>query len=153
MLNRRSLETVSADIACLFESTARDLLEDNDPVGILSKALALVSGNTEVTSRSLLSAQKGYTTFLIRQNWELRGTGLIWKMLNENYAEEVVSEVRGMRLCKDRQVCTEITLSMHQMEARSFVPQADNRKGTFKNMSCLSNRRTPMNYGILEEVV
>lgn len=81
-------------------------MEENDAVEILSKALALVSGNTEIASRSLLSAQTGFTTFLIRQNWELRGTGLIWKMLNEDFAENVVSEIRGMRLCKDRQVCS-----------------------------------------------
>ena len=103
---------MSKDIASLFESTAKDLLEDNDPVEILSKALALVSGNTEVTSRSLLSAQTGYVTFMIRQNWELRGTGLIWKMLNEDYAEEVVSQIRGMRLCKDRQVCFQKCLKL-----------------------------------------
>ena len=148
MFDRRSLETVSKDITCLFESTARELLEDNDPVDILSKALALVSGNTEVTSRSLLSSQKGYITFLIRQNWELRGTGLIWKMLNENYAEEIVSKIRGMRLCKDRQVCNEITLFMYQMEVRSFQPQTDNCKATFRHF--FVNHRIPMNHGILE---
>ena len=100
----RSLETISPDIACLFESSAKELLSKSDPVEVLSKALALVSGNTEITSRSLLSSQQGYTTFLIRQNWALRGTGLIWKMLNEDNDETVTGQIRGMRLCKDKLV-------------------------------------------------
>ena len=100
----RSLETVSTEMASLFESTAKDLLETNDAVKVLSKALALVSGNTEIKTRSLLSSQAGYTTFLIRQNWQLRGTGLIWKMLNDDFSSKDVDQIRGMKLCKDKLV-------------------------------------------------
>eukprot|EP00795_Rhopilema_esculentum_P008057 gene8057-13972_t len=89
-------------MASLFESTAKDLLETNDAVKVLSKALALLSGTTEIKTRSLLSSQAGYTTFLIRQNWQLRGTGLIWKMLNDDFSSKDVDQIRGMKLCKDK---------------------------------------------------
>ena len=41
---------------------------------------------------------------MITQNLELRGTRLIWRMLNEDFPEDVAKSFRGMRLCKDRKV-------------------------------------------------
>ncbi len=59
----RSLDTVSGELSSLFKEAAEQLLEKQDAVEVLSKALALVSGNTEITSRSLLSAQAVSTKF------------------------------------------------------------------------------------------
>ena len=73
----RSLEAVNEQVLKYFIPNARELIEEKGAENAVAAALALISGTTEITDRSLLSSQSGYVTYLMKQNWELRGTGLI----------------------------------------------------------------------------
>merc|ERR1712168_1706797 len=53
----------------------------------------------------MLTSQTGYTTYICKQNWALRSTGLIWQTLKRHLDESVTNSFRGMRMCKDKKGC------------------------------------------------
>ena len=43
----------------------------------------------------------------MKQNWELRGTGLIWSILKRHFEPSFTDSIRGMRMTKDKLVCVD----------------------------------------------
>merc|ERR1719474_324992 len=41
----------------------------------------------------------------MKQNLELRGTGLIWNILKRHFDPEITDNIKGMRMCKDKVSC------------------------------------------------
>lgn len=62
----------------------------------------LVTCLCNVQKRSLLNATRGFTTFIINVNTEMRGTGYAWNILERHLTPELKESVRGMRMCLDR---------------------------------------------------
>ena len=54
----RSLDTVSEETLELFKTSAEKLIEERGAVPALAAALALISGSTEITSRSLITSEE-----------------------------------------------------------------------------------------------
>lgn len=52
----RALENIQSDTLQYFRASAEKFLEEKDAVEALSAALAVISGNTEIKSRSLITA-------------------------------------------------------------------------------------------------
>merc|ERR1711962_1831327 len=88
-----------------FIPSAKELIESRGAENALAAALAFISGTTEITSRSMLTSQTGYVTYICKQNWELRSTGLIRQTLKRHLEETVTASFRGMRMCKDKKSC------------------------------------------------
>jgi len=101
----KSLEDVKPDVLKYFIPSAKELIETRGAEEALAAALAFISGTTEIISRSMLSSQPGYTTYVVKQNWELRSTGLVWGILKRHFDETFTNSLRGMRMCKDKKSC------------------------------------------------
>ena len=95
-----SLDSVSADVCMHFRSTAEQLVSERGGVDVMSAALALLSGVREIKSRSLLSGQESFTTYIMRNASEFRSSGYMWKAI-ERILPDIKPEVRGMRTCLD----------------------------------------------------
>ena len=61
----RRLMQVQPNVQRYFEEAAKELLEGEDVVGGVAKALALVAGKVSLTERSLLTGEDGLTTLLL----------------------------------------------------------------------------------------
>ncbi|XP_047145195.1 nucleolar RNA helicase 2 isoform X1 [Hydra vulgaris] len=101
----RSLDEVKEDVISYFLDCARDLIEKRGAEKALAAALAYISGTTEIVNRSMLTSQPGYTTYLMKQNLELRSTGLIWHTLRRYFDQTFIDSIKGMRICKDKLGC------------------------------------------------
>lgn len=51
-----------------------------------------------------MNVLQGYTTYIMKQNWEMRSNSLIWSILRRHFSEEFVNGIRGMRMLKDKMV-------------------------------------------------
>merc|ERR1712076_200673 len=80
-------------------------IESRGAENALAAALAFISGTTEIISRSMLTSQTGYITYIVKQNWELRSTGLVWGILKRHFDESFTNTIRGMRMCNDKKSC------------------------------------------------
>jgi len=101
----RAIDEVNEGVIDYFIPSAKELIESRGAENALAAALAFISGTTEIISRSMLTSQTGYTTYICKQNWELRSTGLIWQTLKRHLDESVTNSFRGMRMCKDKKGC------------------------------------------------
>ncbi len=54
----KSLDRVSADLIEKFKEGAQEVLESKDPITALAAALAVISGCTKVSQRSLLTSRE-----------------------------------------------------------------------------------------------
>jgi len=101
----RAIDEVNEGVIDYFIPSAKELIESRGAENALAAALAFISGTTEITSRSMLTSQTGFVTYICKQNWELRSTGLIWQTLKRHLDETVTASFRGMRMCKDKKSC------------------------------------------------
>merc|ERR1719397_2019716 len=101
----RAIDEVNDDVIDYFIPSAKELIESRGAEKALAAALAFISGTTEIISRSMLTSQTGYTTYIMKQNWELRSTGLIWQTLKRYFDESLTNSLRNMRMCKDKKGC------------------------------------------------
>ncbi|EDV26044.1 Nucleolar RNA helicase 2 [Trichoplax sp. H2] len=98
----KSLDSVPAEVLVHFESIASEIIETKGAVKALSAALAHISGYTSITNRSLLSSREGFTTYVMRSQWEFRSVSYMWKVIEVELSSAIKAEVRGMRMCKDK---------------------------------------------------
>lgn len=99
----RGMEKVPKEVYEIFMTNSKDLLDSEDPVVALAKALAYISGHTEkLKQRSILCAFEGYVTFLIETNVELRSMGYVWNFMRNNFSQDIINSVKGMKLLADR---------------------------------------------------
>lgn len=102
----RCLDDVSDEVLNIFMPSAKTIIEKRaSPEEALAAALAYISGVTEIVQRSLLTSQAGYTTYMMRQNLELRSNSLIWSTLRRYFDESFLGSIKGMRMLKDKLGC------------------------------------------------
>ena len=100
---KRFLAQVPADALTYFREAAEALIEERGAVDAVAAALAHISGTTEIKSRSLLSSQEGYTTYILKQDrMELRSTAYMWRVIENCLPGKIKSEVKGMTMFQDR---------------------------------------------------
>ncbi|XP_046839345.1 nucleolar RNA helicase 2-like isoform X3 [Xenia sp. Carnegie-2017] len=100
---KRFLAQVPRDALVFFREAAEALIVERGAVDAVAAALAHISGTTEVQSRSLLCSEKGYTTYILKQEkMELRSTSYMWRVIENNLSSKIKAEVKGMSMLLDR---------------------------------------------------
>ncbi len=94
----KSLDTVSPELIEKFRQGAEDVLKNKDAVSALAAALAVISGCTKVTQRSLLSSRENMTTYIIsKTDEEIRGKSFVYvimkKIIGDDNAEAAISKI------------------------------------------------------------
>ncbi len=46
----------------------------------------------------MLGSADGYITYVIETSREVRGKGYIWNILKDFYSEEIINDMKGMRI-------------------------------------------------------
>lgn len=74
-------------------------MKTHDPTDALQRALAIISGySKDIQQRSLLGSMDGYITYVIETKREIRGKSYVWNVLKDFYSEEVINDMKGMRM-------------------------------------------------------
>ncbi|XP_022106052.1 nucleolar RNA helicase 2-like [Acanthaster planci] len=97
----KSLGAVPATIADYFRLAARELLEETSAEEALATALAYMSGATELKTRSLITAQQGQITYLLKTNYKMYSTQDAIQALGFQLSKDIKSAIREVRVCKD----------------------------------------------------
>jgi len=69
---------------------------------LLAAAIAIMSGVTEDSTRSLLNSQKGSQTWRMDISFEIRSSGFVYGMLEKGIDAETRGAAKGMRLLKSK---------------------------------------------------
>lgn len=102
----QSLEGVSDEILGHFEKAAevrkqslcnlylyshpkQELIQERGAVKALCAALAVISGTTDIASRSLLSSAEGFVTLHMEFKEPVRTKGYIWTLIRKAFPENV----------------------------------------------------------------
>jgi ATP-dependent RNA helicase DDX21 len=94
----KALDIVTEDLIERFRHGAESVLKTKDAVTALAAALAVISGCTKMTNRSLLSSKEGQTTYMLsKSDEEIRGKSFVYvimkKMLGEEQGEQAVHKI------------------------------------------------------------
>ncbi|KAG0598099.1 hypothetical protein M758_12G046000 [Ceratodon purpureus] len=94
---------VADNVVPLFRQAAMDLVESSGlpAVDVLAKAIAKISGQTELKRRSLLTSHDDATTLMLKANTSMYSPTYAFNCLRKYLAEEFVNEVRRMNLTVD----------------------------------------------------
>eukprot|EP00246_Nothoceros_aenigmaticus_P017832 TRINITY_DN8982_c0_g1_i1.p1 TRINITY_DN8982_c0_g1~~TRINITY_DN8982_c0_g1_i1.p1 ORF type:complete len:700 (+),score=170.49 TRINITY_DN8982_c0_g1_i1:213-2312(+) len=95
---------VSDSILPLFRKVAQDLIDQTglSAVDVLAKALAKISGHTEMKRRSLLTSYDDATTLILQAGIYMQSTAYAFNCLKKILPDEVVrSEAKRMTLSQD----------------------------------------------------
>merc|ERR1712037_650023 len=76
--------------------------EESSTEKLLASAIAIMSGVTDSTSRSLLSGKKGFQTWQMSVSFEMNNQYLIFKLLEKGISEKARVEARNVRVFMDR---------------------------------------------------
>ncbi|XP_061181669.1 nucleolar RNA helicase 2-like [Saccostrea echinata] len=98
----RSIEGVPSETLDYFRSSAKELITERGAEDALAAALALISGSTKITSRSMLSSKEGFTTFYLKTNTEIQRNNYVYRALERCLPKDLVEKIRWLTLCKDR---------------------------------------------------
>lgn len=122
------MEEVPKEVYEIFVENSKHLLEDMDPAIALAKALAYVSGHTEkLKQRSILCAFEGFVSFQIKCNVELRSQGYIWNFVRNNFSQEIVNSIKGMKMLADR---TGVIFDLEEQHENAFIEFAKNNNNS-----------------------
>lgn len=82
------------------------MLKTRDAVSALAAALAVISGCTKVTERSLLTSRENYSTYLLsKADEEIRGKSFVFAVMKKIVGEnEVEAAVNKVIFTKDKKV-------------------------------------------------
>jgi len=94
----KALDVVSDDLIERFRHGAENVLKTKDAVTALAAALAVISGCTKISNRSLLSSREGFTTYVLsKSDEEIRGKSFVYvimkKLLGEDQGENAVNKI------------------------------------------------------------
>ncbi|KAH9552112.1 hypothetical protein CY35_09G046900 [Sphagnum magellanicum] len=94
---------VADSVVPLFRPAAQELVKATGlpVIDLLAKALAKISGQTEIKRRSLLSSHDDATTLILKSGTSMYSPGSAFNYLREFLSEEVINEVRRMTLTVD----------------------------------------------------
>lgn len=98
-----SVLAVSDTVVPLFRQAAKDLVESSGlPIlDILAKAIAKISGQTELKRRSLLTSHDDSTTLILKANTSMYSPTYAFNCLRKFLPETIINEVRRMNLTVD----------------------------------------------------
>lgn len=94
----KMLDSVATDLIERFRKGAEEVLENKDAVSALAAALAVISGCTKVTQRSLMTSRENFTTYILaKTDEEIRGKSFAYvilkKIIGEEKGEEAINKV------------------------------------------------------------
>ena len=138
-----ALKGVPQSVVKHFLPSARSLVdsEGSSAVDLVAAALAYVSGSAEIQSRSLLSSQPDYTTFLLRNSFEIRAVGYMWNVIARHLPAEIKAAVRGMRMCKDyKGVAFDLPTEMCELVWKTWRDGANTKLSEAKELPELVER-------------
>ncbi|KAJ7323421.1 Nucleolar RNA helicase 2 [Desmophyllum pertusum] len=95
------IQAVAPDVLEKFRESAQALVDKLGAVDAVAASLAHISGTKEIKARSLLTGREDCTTYIMRAQVEMYGTGYIRRALEQ--LPEVKERVQVMRLCQDKQ--------------------------------------------------
>lgn len=96
---KKTFDGVSEKVLPFFQNTAKEILERHSAEDALQRALAIISGYTaEFKQRSILGSLENHLTYVIEGQREIRSKGYIWNILRDFYSEEIINDIRGMRM-------------------------------------------------------
>lgn len=76
-----------------------EILDRHSAEDALQRALAIISGYTdEFKQRSILGSLENHLTYTIEGQREIRSKGYIWNILRDYYSEEIINDIKGMRM-------------------------------------------------------
>lgn len=107
----KALDNIPQALIEKFRAGAEEVLKEKDAVSALAAALAVISGTTKVSNRSIMSSREGYTTYMIsKTDEEIRGKSFVFvlvkKIIGDDEGEKAIS---GIRFTKDRKgLCFDI---------------------------------------------
>ncbi|XP_074644801.1 nucleolar RNA helicase 2-like isoform X2 [Tubulanus polymorphus] len=102
----RSLDDVKEKAYSHFFESADKLIETKGARTALAAALALLTGNTSIAHRSLITSKEGFTTFLFETESEMRGLGYCWSAIERQLgADHRDNSIHNMRMCADKKGC------------------------------------------------
>jgi len=89
-----------------FIEVAREMIAAAEEDGssaesLLASAIAIMSGVTDCSSRSMLNGKKGSQTWRMDVKFELRSSGFIFALLEKSISAEARAACKGMRLLSD----------------------------------------------------
>ncbi|CAH1794288.1 unnamed protein product [Owenia fusiformis] len=114
----RSLEGIPDATLDHFTESAEKLIEEKGAAKALAAALAVISGCTKIVSRSLLSSNEGYTTYLFRTNLEFERIGYVWRSLEKYIPFEIKEKCMRMRITADKKGAVFDLPSEHDQEVK-----------------------------------
>ncbi|ELU03439.1 hypothetical protein CAPTEDRAFT_52524, partial [Capitella teleta] len=102
---RLVLATVPEETLGHFRESAKLLIEEKGGVDAVAAALAVITGNTEMKSRSLLTSKEGFTTYVFTSTNEIKSMGYFWSAMERQLPSEIKDKVRAPRMQKDQMGC------------------------------------------------
>ncbi|XP_011654884.1 DEAD-box ATP-dependent RNA helicase 7 [Cucumis sativus] len=98
-----SVTQVSDSVIPPFKSAAEEMVNSStlSAVELLAKALAKLSGYTEIKSRSLLTSMENYVTLILEPGKPMYSPSFAYSILRRFLPEEKVESVKGMSLTAD----------------------------------------------------
>ena len=78
-----------------YLSIAEKLLSNYTPVEALSKALALLGGNTmDFEEKSILNNYVGFVTYVLKTQFEIYSFSEFWNIIKENFPHKIVDSIK-----------------------------------------------------------
>ncbi|XP_022928900.1 DEAD-box ATP-dependent RNA helicase 7-like [Cucurbita moschata] len=98
-----SVTQVADSVIPPFKSAAEELVNNSSlsSVELLAKALAKISGYTEIKSRSLLTSMENHVTLILEAGKPIFSPSFAYSVLRRFLPEEKVESVKGMTLTAD----------------------------------------------------
>ncbi|CBY16445.1 unnamed protein product, partial [Oikopleura dioica] len=105
---KRQIAKLPEKSSARFLEIAREMIaeaeeeEESSTEKLLASAIAIMSGVTDSTSRSLISGKKGFQTWQMSVSFEMNNQYLIFKLLEKGISEKARVEARNVRVFMDR---------------------------------------------------
>lgn len=98
-----SINGVSDSLLPIFRPAAEELVRSSNlsPTDIIAKAMAKISGHTELRRRSLITGQDNFGTMMLQIGKPMYSASFAFNSLRKVLSEEAVGKVKGMSLTKD----------------------------------------------------
>ena len=97
-----SIDEVSEDVLPFFKDIVEDVFSRYEPIVALSRALAIISGYTEMFStRSLLSSRENYITFCLKSDY-LHTISDFWSLIKKYFKGDILVGIKNEVFEKDK---------------------------------------------------
>ncbi|KNC85409.1 hypothetical protein SARC_02408 [Sphaeroforma arctica JP610] len=97
----KSLEQVSPNIISQFGKLADGFIKERGATDALAAALAIISGYSELTRRSLIDSNEGYITMLLTLKKEFTNMSFFRSLIERTLGANVRNSIKVQRSCAD----------------------------------------------------